>query len=80
MLHYAVAVKLIDENPASAVPNPEPKGREVLAFASPDDVYAVADELGPEHRAIPIVAAWSGLETTSTPCCCNIRSSTVRVA
>ena len=48
VLHYAVRVKLLDENPASLVPNPEPKRREVLTFTDPGEVDAVAAEL--DHR------------------------------
>jgi hypothetical protein len=32
VLHYAVRAKLIDENPAALVPNPEPKRTEVQTF------------------------------------------------
>jgi hypothetical protein len=34
VLHYAVRAKLVDENVAVAVPNPEPKRREIPAFSS----------------------------------------------
>jgi integrase len=61
VLHYAVAAKLIDENPAAQVPNPEPKRREIAAFGSWSEVESVAEELGPRDRAIPIVAAGTGL-------------------
>jgi hypothetical protein len=33
-LNYAVRVELLARKPSAAVPNPEPKRREVLAFAS----------------------------------------------
>jgi integrase len=33
----------------------------VQAFATPEDVDAVADELASEYRLIPILAAWTGL-------------------
>ena len=42
LLHYAVRVKLLDENPASLVPSPVPKRREVLTFNDPGAVDAVA--------------------------------------
>jgi integrase len=61
VLHYAVRAKLLDENPAVAVPNPEPKRREVPAFETLADVEAVADELGPKFGAIPLIAALTGL-------------------
>jgi hypothetical protein len=47
LLHYAVRAKLLDENVACAVPNPEPKRREVPAFASVDELEAVGTELSP---------------------------------
>lgn len=61
VLGYAVRTKLLDENVAQAVANPEPKRREVKAFATPEDVEAIADELLPEYRLVPILAAWTGL-------------------
>ena len=57
VLHYAVRIKLVDENVALAVPNPEPKRAEVQVF-SPPEVDAVAVELG---SSIPVFAAWTGL-------------------
>jgi hypothetical protein len=41
VLHYAVRIKLVDENVAVQVPNPEPKRREVPFFPSPAEVDAV---------------------------------------
>lgn len=58
VLNYAVRVGLLDKNPATAVPNPEPKRREVPFFPSPAEVEAVAAEVG---SPIPIFAAWTGL-------------------
>lgn len=59
-LHYAVRAKLIDENPASQVANPEPKRSEVPTFTI-DELEALADELPAAQRAIPIFAALTGL-------------------
>ena len=51
VLGYAVRVKLLDENVAKLVPNPEPKRREVQSFGAMEDVEAVGAELGPLLRA-----------------------------
>jgi integrase len=61
VLHYAVRAKLLDENPAALVPNPEPKRREVLAFASLDEVEANGEELSPVFRPLPLFVALTGL-------------------
>ena len=45
VLHYAVRIKLLDENPATLIPNPEPKRREVPAFESVAEIETVAEEL-----------------------------------
>jgi integrase len=60
-LHYAVRAKLLDENVATRVPNPEPKRREVPAFATITELEAVAAELFPAYRAVPIFVALTGL-------------------
>ena len=60
-LNYAVRVELLARDPAAAVPNPEPKRREVLAFESVAELEAVAEELSPAFRAIPLFAALTGL-------------------
>ena len=60
LLHHAVAVKLLDANPARDVPNPELKRHEVRAFGSWTEIEAVADELGP-WRPLVIFAAGTGL-------------------
>jgi integrase len=61
VLHYGVRAKLLDENVAVLVPNPEPKRREVPSFETIEDVEAVAVELGPIFGSIPIVGALTGL-------------------
>jgi integrase len=60
VLHYAVRAKLLDENPAAAVPNPEPKRAEVPTFTL-DELETVAAELSPTSRPIPVFAALTGL-------------------
>lgn len=60
VLHYAVRAKLLDENPAAAVPNPEPKRTEVQTFELAE-LDLLADELSPTFRPIPVFAALTGL-------------------
>ena len=60
VLHYAVRAKLLDENPAALVPNPEPKRVEVQTF-SLDELELAAAELSPTFRAVPVFAALTGL-------------------
>jgi len=61
VLHYALRAKLLEENAAVLVPNPEPKRREVPAFASADELAAVGAELSPALRPLPLFAALTGL-------------------
>jgi integrase len=61
VLHYAVRVKLVDDNVACAVPNPEPKRREVPVFESVADLEAVAEELHPRYAPIPVFVGLTGL-------------------
>jgi integrase len=61
VLGYAVAVGLLDTNPAKAIPNPEPKRTAILPFATLDEVEAVSAELLKHYRAIPIVGCLTGL-------------------
>lgn len=61
VLNYAVAAGLLDANPATKVPNPEPKRREVLTFETWADVELVADEMGNAVAPIPLFAAGTGL-------------------
>lgn len=60
VLHYAVRGKLIDDNPAALVPNPEPKRTEVQTFTLAE-LELVAAELSPTFRAVPVFAALTGL-------------------
>ena len=60
LLHYAVAVGLVDENLASKIPNPAPKTLEVQTFTFAE-VEAVAAEMAPEYSAIPIFVALTGM-------------------
>lgn len=60
VLHYAVRAKLLDENPAALIANPEPKRGEVLTFTL-DELDAVAAEMLSAYRAIPVFAALTGL-------------------
>jgi integrase len=60
VLHYAVRAKLLDENPAALIVNPEPKRGEVPTFTL-DELDAAAAELAPRYRAIPVFAALTGL-------------------
>jgi integrase len=61
VLHYAVRAKLLDENIACQVPNPEPKRREVPSFESIAELETVADELAIRFRPLPIFAGLTGL-------------------
>jgi integrase len=61
ILSYAVRVKLVDENVAGLVPNPEPKRREVPTFESVADLEAIADELDDRFKPIPVLVGLTGL-------------------
>lgn len=61
VLNHAVRIKLLDENVAALVPNPEPKRREVQAFETIDDLEAIGEELSGPFAQLPVVAALTGL-------------------
>jgi integrase len=61
VLHYAVRAELVGKNVAADVPNPEPKRKEVPAFADLGELEKVADELAPERLSLPVFAALTGL-------------------
>jgi integrase len=60
-LGYAVAVGLLESNPAQAIPNPEPKRTEVLPFGTLAEVESVAAELLTHYQALPLVGCLTGL-------------------
>jgi integrase len=61
VLGYAVRVRLVAANVAQAVPNPEPKRREIPMFGSWDELELLAEELPPERRSLPILVTGTGL-------------------
>jgi integrase len=61
LLGYAQRSKLVAENVAQQVPNPQPKRREVPIFAGWEELERVAEELPPERRLLPILVAGTGM-------------------
>ncbi len=61
VLHDAVRVKLLDENIATLVPNPEPKRREVPAFGTVAELQAVGEELPERFAPLPVFVGLTGL-------------------
>ena len=61
VLAYAVRAKLVSENVAKLVPNPEPKRTEVRAFDSWTQLEVIALELPPSRRSLPVLVAGTGL-------------------
>jgi integrase len=75
VLAYAVRTKLLAENVAKLVPNPEPKRREAEVFGSWEELERLAEELPPERRSLPILVAGTGLRPggVSRPHSCRRR-------
>jgi integrase len=61
VLNYAVSVGLLDTNPAKGVPATHARRPEILPFLDMDQVEAVAAELLPHYRAIPLLGCLTGL-------------------
>lgn len=61
VLSYAVRTKLVAENVAKFVPNPEPRRRAVAIFESWEEIERLAEELPPERRSLPVLVAGTGL-------------------
>lgn len=61
LLGYALRAKLVDENVATLVANPEPKRREIPTFENVAELDAIAEEIGSQYAAIPLVAGLTGL-------------------
>jgi integrase len=61
VLACAVRAKLVAENVAKAVPNPETKRRAVPVFGSWGELDRLGDELDPTRRSLPMVVAGTGL-------------------
>jgi integrase len=60
VLDASVRWKLTSENPAKAIPNPQPKRPEIHPFQGWEEVEAVAEELGP-WGPVALVAVGTGL-------------------
>jgi integrase len=60
VLEHACRLRMLDENPAKAVPNAAPRRAEVSTFGSWAEVDAIADELGP-WAPLVVFAAGTGL-------------------
>jgi integrase len=61
LLNYAVRAKLLDENTATLVPNPEPKRRDLPAFEAVGQLEAVGAELDPARASLPVFVGLTGL-------------------
>ena len=51
----------LEKSPARHIPNPKPKAPEIVPFASWEEIEAIAAELLPRHKAIPVFAVGTGL-------------------
>ncbi|MGH3039594.1 MAG: hypothetical protein ACRDLZ_09380 [Gaiellaceae bacterium] len=63
VLEYAVAMGVLDANPASRIRNSRAAGerREMLGFETWEQVEAIAAEMDPRFAAIPVVLVGTGL-------------------
>jgi integrase len=61
VLGYAVRAKLVADNVAQLVPNPEPKRREVSVFGAWEELDRLADELNPARLSLPVLVAGTGV-------------------
>jgi integrase len=64
VLEEAVTLGLLEANPCARIRNRRTKldeDREIRPFASWDELEAIAEELHPRYRAVPIVLAGTGL-------------------
>ena len=69
VLTWSVAKELATRNASVGIKNPKRKRherREIVPFESWDDVDAIAGELDPCHRAIPIVLVGTGCDRRSS--------------
>jgi integrase len=61
VLSYAVRTRQVSENVAQAVPNPEPKRKEVPTFGAWEELERVSEELPPARRSLPLLVSGTGL-------------------
>jgi integrase len=64
VLEQAVTWRLLDRNPSDRIRNRRvllDEDREIRPFASWDEVEAIADELGPAYRALPVFLVGTGM-------------------
>jgi integrase len=60
VLAYGIRTEVLAKNSATLVPNPQPRVREVQVFTLAE-LSAIAEELIPQFRPIPMFAAFTGL-------------------